>query len=293
MTETLEYVPHKLRSHPFQCLVLPWILVFLVIFYWFSLVPILFTHYIEVYKPTVFEKYVFLGVHFVIFVIILAVLVCLWRINPVKNKINTNGFYTIVSLDKSLNTEDDIHDKFQHSLEESSICMNKKSYVSSNQDSNVSDSENFDDVNFRECAFHEEERPISQNVEVALTPRELFFRDLYENASKSLSSITQKFIQRERENSSRDLENLPRCISTLPQEQLRTRLPKSDQTHNDANNSNNFSTFGIRKKQDKDISEFFIANIPQRKSVTSEFTIYIAEPDESQIIRNINFMNNQ
>ncbi|KAK9877399.1 hypothetical protein WA026_018516 [Henosepilachna vigintioctopunctata] len=277
MTEISEYIPQKLRYQPLKCLVLPWILVFLVIIYWFSLVPLLFAYYISSYAPTSIGKIIFLGCHFVIFVVILALLVFLWKISLrkertkyVRPKIN---YYIFQELKK-----DDVVDEYSDSL---------KDWVevrSSSIETRIKESPSQEVLLRTPKHFKLEDiadgRPFSQNLEVALTPRELFFIDLYENANKSRCTITRNFIQKEREFCSNFSRNVSSSELSCGSWEFESKVSKKDiEVMENGVPSDSISN----TSRTEEVSEYFIANVSPKKSLTNEVFIFIQ--DESDILQ--------
>lgn len=153
-----------------------------------------------------------------------------------------------------------------------------------------------EEVCVRTRPVYDDHRPLSQNLEVALTPRELFFRDLYESVFETDSTITNDFIQKEREHSSRDLESTIGSLSSAISWEVRSKtslsssMYKSSLSDPPVNRRHPEGSIAETELNGNDeVSEFFVANVTHKQSVTSEAFLYVSGECEQpkKVVRNV------
>ncbi|CAH1105362.1 unnamed protein product [Psylliodes chrysocephalus] len=206
------YLPHKIRSHPFYCINLPLRVTVLFIFYWIVLVPVLYYIFSTYVPGFVANTLPYFLVMFVVFLIIMGIFVKEWRSKAHTEK---KGIYYIKyetpdSVD-NLEVKQSIIDIERQPQE---VILRKKSremiflcdrrQIIENQRSLLIE-EIKDTIYQREnkperptnIRIEETVRPVSQTANSPLTPRELFFLDMYEYA-KAMRDVTDEFIRKER-----------------------------------------------------------------------------------------------
>ncbi|KAF2896417.1 hypothetical protein ILUMI_09760, partial [Ignelater luminosus] len=297
-----EYVPHKLRSRPFRFITLPIFGLVLFILYWFIICPLIFVALWRMHHdwPKEWPFYYWAGA-LIIFVILLAILVCIWRYSsrkkqeaesgidhkkvPIKCRKDSNPkkLYTI-----SLNTIQKNQDKPEKICIEPSTCqqdsavtLEQKLIGNSPKDEDTIEKD-IDKV-FRRCSLQhrsqkEMKRPESlalstvtettaevHSASSPLTPRELFFWDLIQNANKTRNSITNSFIEHEKEFCSSDDTSLG--------------SPKSVKSTNDD------PEIKAARSEKLSSTEYFIANVPDRKSLTAEVFLFVDGGDPEKCLK--------
>lgn len=266
--EKKQYIPHKLRSHPFRCIVLPLICGLFFISYWFMLCPLLFVSY---FKDI---PLLFWSIALLVYIILMAIAIFIWRCLGRKDRkqeivARKQEYDSLLSPEKS-NVKQLYHvtlindtspDKKSHesNTHDSTTNLNKDNNIKSE---NVENSEKA----FPKCSVKRKpelmlqksnERPLSvvstaSSPKSPLTPRELFFIDLIEAANNSPASYipaTQEFLDMERKNCLPDMDDKTK------------RQPTKSEIQN---------------------SEFFIASVPNQRSTTTQVFMYIAsgEPEK-------------
>lgn len=261
-----QYVPHKLRSHPLRCISLPMFGLFLFIVFWFVLSPLVYVQLHSLYhkKWPAEWVYYFFTIAIIVFVILLALLICLWRFNPEKKTVReeecdglivqqpaskNSDFYTVNLTQEKI--EEAILE--ENEVDDSDSCESLKSVADKNIQTEITDGSI--EKMFSRCSIKrrcERKRPESVNLgrqrdpqkyrslyvgpSSPLSPRELFFYDLIKNANRSDCNITQSFIENEKKACSQNLT-------------------------------------GAKKVSDS--SEYFIANIPSPMERISEVTLFV------------------
>lgn len=304
-----EYVPHKLRSRPFRFITLPIFGFVLFILFWFITCPLIFVALLKMHYnwPKQWPFYYWM-VALIVFVLLLAILVCIWRYSSRKNQENSSTMVSGIDSKKmyakcrkdsnpkklytiSLNTIQKNQDKPEGICMEPSTCQQDASTLKLEKrlaGDNPKDEdtiENDIDKVFRRCSIqHKSQREMKRPESLALstvtettaevhsassplTPRELFFWDLIQNANKSRNSTTHSFIEHEKEFCSSDDASLssPKAVK-----------PTTDNPEIRAARSEKLSS-----------TEYFIANVPDRKSLTAEVFLFVdgGEPEKCLKIR--------
>lgn len=210
--------------------------------------------------------YYFFAVAIIVFVILLALLICLWRFNPEKKAAKEEECDGLIVQPASKNSDFYTVSLTRESVEEKAIPEEDEGNESS--DSSESSSKSVADKNmqtemtdgsiekmFSRCSVKrrcERKRPDSvilvkqrdpqkyRSLYVGpsspLSPRELFFYDLIKNANRSECNVTHTFIENEKKACSQNLTGA---------------------------------------KNISDSSEYFIANIPSPKLCTNEVTMFV------------------
>lgn len=249
------YEAHRLRSHPFKCISLPLWGIFFFIFFWFALVPIIYVllnmkHGKEWPSNWI---YFFWAICFVIFLIVLCLLICLWRCNPRKknrdetdelipnsNTSKTQDIYSQTLTADAIKAPKDNKERIgtnvtpKRNTEAIPVCNVKRRL----------DKKRPESVNLTRVHEPQKYRSLYYGETSPLTPRELFFFDLMKSAHESERSLTYSFIENEKK------------ANTLTH-------PRSSQTDN------------------KGSKEYFIANVTTPDKCTNEVFLFI-ENDKSE-----------
>lgn len=153
----------------------------------------------------------------------------------------------------------------------------------------------YEEVLVRSQFSHRDPRPLSQNLEVALTPRELFFRELYESVYERDSAVTREFIEQEREHSSLYYEDdLGLSCSDMFCE-MRSHSPiysvPNKPTRKCYTIDEEASTVGAiaetKLGESENVSEYFVANVTPKCCVTSEAFLYVHDETKEAPLRKV------
>lgn len=234
------YVPHKIRSHPFKCITLPFHFVLLFILFWFAIFPLVFVNvhskYTKHYKTQWSENwsYYFWMAAFLLYLFLLCILICFWRHTPNyeyvedpsegsagirrhERRIRKHGSLKTLNKTGGVKTdncsgstdgnacfidlkESDVPDERSHKIRPATLCFE-------------------DEKN--------KTKVVLEYVPSPLTPREQFFFDLLIAANQSVMNATISFIDNEKLNCEKE------------------RLSCSSKSY-------------------AQLSEYFIANVPDR-----------------------------
>lgn len=237
------YVPHQIRSHPFYFIGFPLLTVLITMFFWLILCPLVFAKCSTMaYSNRLWPVY-FWVTAFIVYLIILALLICYWRCFGKKDK----------QLIYEITVEDKDQEENECSIELKDMPSKDVTDINAN-DSNIKKDTPDNNELFPRCSVRQkkrpqslvliEERPASQNLSSPLTPRELFFIDLIEGANKTCSSTTHTFLENEKQNYSPDP-----LVTSSDGDKAKCGSP----------------------------SEFFIANVPVDQTCTSQVFLYVDE----------------
>lgn len=178
------YTPHILRSHPFRFIYLPLCVVFLFIILWFAVYPLI---HVYVYNQSIDASenwfWFYWPLALLLFVIVLVLLVCVWRCK----RSDGNSEETVCILKKNseetvvLNaSEEDLSEKKSlQSIELEEITPGKAEHLFPR----CSVRRKPEKLQIEKVVIHE------QRKTACLSPRELFFKDLLDEANKSTSSL--------------------------------------------------------------------------------------------------------
>lgn len=237
------YVPHRIRSHPFYFIAFPLVTVLTTMFFWLIFCPLLFAKCLTMAFSDALWPVYFWVTAFIVYLIILALLLCYWRCTPKKKK---QAVYVISVEDKDEVEEDSC-------IELNEIPSKEITDINANDSDIKKDTPDQNEL-FPRCSVRQkkrpqslmltEERPVSQNLSSPLTPRELFFIDLIETANKTCSSTTHTFLENEKQRYSPDP-----VVMDSDNDKTKSSLP----------------------------AEFFIANVPVDQNCTSQVFLYVDE----------------
>lgn len=261
-----EYIPHKLRSRPLRCIAFPAITSLIFIAYWFIICPLVYVSILneKLNDPkSDSESWVplFWGMALLIFIIIMAVLICIWRCVKSQEK-EQEIIARRKDYDTMLNTSNFDGKQLYHvsliqpqedKAELVEIPKRKLHINILNNEQNVRPRSEVINRSLPRSEISTKSLPRSP-----LTPRELFFIDLIEAVNSSPIAMippTQNFIENERK------DHLPHS-----REQVEENFPACSR---------------IRNKSE---SEYFIANVADRKSlIATEAFLYVDEvPGEKE-----------
>lgn len=219
LNNTSSYVPHKIRSHPFKCITLPFHFVLLFIFVWFAIYPLVFVNvrskYTNHYKKQWSENwsYYFWLAAFLLYLFLLGILVCFWRHTPNYELVDdaSQGSASIRRRESRIR---------KHSKECHSICIKTLNKNAETENSDNSCNEHICYVDLKETSVgniqeqSSKMRPaalcwenekiktevVLECIPSPLTPREQFFFDLLTAANQSVINATINFIENEKLN---------------------------------------------------------------------------------------------
>lgn len=251
-SEKKPYNPHQIRSRPFRCLILPIFGVFLFILFWFILCPLLFVYLLQLKPkwPKIWQ-FIYWLLALIVFVILLLLLVYLWR----RRSKHKNEILGRKESDFLLNNIKNECKKNSCSVTLYTIQKSQEPAERSpptekirNRPSNLSISQ------VTTVELH-------NSTSSPLSPRELFFWDLIQSANKSSNSVSYNFIENEKKFCS--LDNF--SVSSPK------RIKSAEVT-----------------RRSRASADYFIANVPDRKSLTAEAFLFVdgGETERCLQIRN-------
>lgn len=260
-----EYVPNKIRSHPMRCLSLPICLLILFILLWFVIFPVLFVNWYLVRKDWIEEPsfYYWIGAY-VIFLILSVILVCIWRCMKDSKYLKSPYSSTQSQKEPILLNKTPYKSNVISTLQRDQSYYNRKSETNKIQKESLDEKDQVEDLPQKQVKVRPSSLELNNGIKTRaefhslaspLTPREIFFWDLIESANKICTSTTHNFIENEKQ-----MASLDNCSLNSPkskEDAVETRLSKSS-------------------------AEYFIANVPNRKSLTAEVFMYINDEEKNK-----------